>query len=551
MPICSIGQDLGIMVLFAVEPISITPNSIEFLGYLSRAASENIIGFIPPSISTPVSAANVEQFVGIWDIFELIKKYSSDISFHILPIGPLQSFFDYQESMTFRDIFPEGSQELLTVKENEVSSEFKQVSDTNSYADFSTPTADLLHSHLGSFSMAYSNLDQASTDSLNSCDMKDSDDFPDSSTSKSFFAVDARESYRKHPYRFHELMIALLGMTIFDAAELWMVSARTGKLHVVAALHRDGVMEVWTSQGRNLALERGQDVPGRVTETSQPFWDNAYDKNVYNLASYPRAETASQIGVKTALGIPLPGAKGSCGSLTLYSRTDIEVEPLVATFVTKATQLISASALGATTLSLVDIESLVYNPTDVMPMQYQLTAGGQSIGSRQDVTNPHKPRSSSFSMKIQMMGSLGKQESCQSTSSLRRDNGGRAKRKAGKVISPDPHMSLSDSLLEAAEYVLNGDSNDNPLASIPLILDPVDRAERKFKRNKHQESQSDGSVGSNMKSLDSNDLVGNSIPTLMSAGSSSSRRCQFEGCTKCAQGATKFCIGHGGNSIIS
>lgn len=31
----------------------------------------------------------------------------------------------------------------------------------------------------------------------------------------------------------------------------------------------------------------------------------------------------------------------------------------------------------------------------------------------------------------------------------------------------------------------------------------------------------------------------------------SSRQCQFAGCTKCAQGATKFCISHGGQPFVA
>ena len=39
--------------------------------------------------------------MGLWDISELIQKYSSEVEFHLLPLGTLEKFFDYQEVLLF------------------------------------------------------------------------------------------------------------------------------------------------------------------------------------------------------------------------------------------------------------------------------------------------------------------------------------------------------------------------------------------------------------------------------------------------------------------
>lgn len=488
MPICSIGDDLGIMVLFSVEQIAITPNSIEFLGCLSRAASENIAGFIAPSLTTPVSPANVEQFIGIWDIYELIKKYSSDISFHILPMAPLQSFFDYQETMTFRDLCSDMDTSVENMQEKESKklhvadfTEFQQKSDTNSY-DFSGP--DLLIPGGKSFRMGFSkgaSMNDAVFDDDNGPyfgNYLGSECSHDSQSNEKIYTIDSRDSYRKSPTRFHEFMIALLGMTIFDVAELWMMSERTQELHVVAALHRDGLMQKWTSVGRNLKLRRGEDIPGQVLETSQPFWDNRYDKKTMNDASkYPRSALAAEIGVKTALGIPLPGFKGTCGALTLYSRSEVDVEPLIANFVTKAIQLISAGSIESKTLSRIDIENLVYSPKNLVSDILNGKLSGPRIVFDEDSNPP-------FFYKVQMMGSLARPDPAPSMLSIKDASPRNYNSGKRKIHAPDENY-WSNSLLEAAEsYFTESTTTQHSRSSVEVNGNKDTKDMRKSKKVK-------------------------------------------------------------------
>jgi hypothetical protein len=106
MPICSVGMDLCIIVLFAVKPIPMTTNAVEFLTCISRAASETgRNGFLPSSISSMVTYAKTEQFVGLWDMLELLSKYENDIDFKLLPMSHLQDFLDYNDQYSILDMF--------------------------------------------------------------------------------------------------------------------------------------------------------------------------------------------------------------------------------------------------------------------------------------------------------------------------------------------------------------------------------------------------------------------------------------------------------------
>jgi hypothetical protein len=137
------------------------------------------------------------------------------------------------------------------------------------------------------------------------------------------FPIDARRSYRRNQERFHEFMIGIVGMSVFDAVEIWLLSDQTKDLYVVAALHRDEEMQMWTSQSKNLRLKSGDDVPGICLRDSSPYWDTKYNMHNEMDRLYPRALAAKQLSVKTAFGVPLPGPSGACGAFVLYSKQDV------------------------------------------------------------------------------------------------------------------------------------------------------------------------------------------------------------------------------------
>jgi hypothetical protein len=147
-----------------------------------------------------------------------------------------------------------------------------------------------------------------------------------------YFPIDGRQGYSTNKEQFHEFMVALIGMTVFDAVELWLFSKRSQDLYVVAAIHRDADMQQWTNGSKSLRLHDGQEVAGYCMQSSYPYWDHHYNDHDES-SDYPRANLAKSIGVRTAFGVPLPGPTGSCGALVLYAKTEISAEPLMVTLV--------------------------------------------------------------------------------------------------------------------------------------------------------------------------------------------------------------------------
>ena len=99
------GADLCILVLYSVPVMHISPNAVEFLCSITRAASEGEGGFLPNTAANPVSPAMTEQFVGVWDMAVFISKYAKDVDFQLLPLNQLQGYIDFQESVAFKEMF--------------------------------------------------------------------------------------------------------------------------------------------------------------------------------------------------------------------------------------------------------------------------------------------------------------------------------------------------------------------------------------------------------------------------------------------------------------
>lgn len=178
--------------------------------------------------------------------------------------------------------------------------------------------------------------------------------------------IDARTSFRTNQSRFHEFMDSILGLTLFDCAELWLLSEKTPELYIVTALHRDEAVQQWSGNTKGMRLSKGVDVPGIVFETGRPHWDKHYNTRHLRRASRksknsthtpglnlsPRSDLASHLGLCTAFGVPLPGPSGAIsGVLALYSRVKVEPDSLLLTLVHKSVQLMSVSAAVRPTIS--------------------------------------------------------------------------------------------------------------------------------------------------------------------------------------------------------
>ena len=91
-----------------------------------------------------------------------------------------------------------------------------------------------------------------------------SDDDEEEIQSSSVLHVYAQMTYKLSQSRFHEFMISILGMTVFESSELWLVSDRESELFLVAGVYRNANMQNWIGFNENIRLMIGASGPGRV-----------------------------------------------------------------------------------------------------------------------------------------------------------------------------------------------------------------------------------------------------------------------------------------------
>jgi hypothetical protein len=171
----------------------------------------------------------------------------------------------------------------------------------------------------------------------------------------SILQIYAQMTYGLIQCRFHEFMISIMGMTVFDCAELWLLSPslqcddKSGmhedhSLMLIAAVYKSSTMQKWVSFSERLRLKVGFDIPGKCVESAQTQWDSEYNSTFSNdtSRSNPRSQLANELSVKTALSVYVPGLGGNvtCGVLSFYSsQCHFDAEPLMVSLIEKATQL--------------------------------------------------------------------------------------------------------------------------------------------------------------------------------------------------------------------
>lgn len=388
VPICSIGNDLYILVLFAVGIITMTPQAVEYLTTIARVVAEGADGFLSASFSSsiPVTPAKTEDFVGLWDINELLRKYTTEVEFHLFPMGKLQKFFDCHEILLFCDLFLDFKltrDGRFTVKQLESLREtFQQTrersdstgSDESKEWNIDTEIidtdncgvrvvqenpfineADVGHgvysADLNSLEMDELGNSETQSDASRPRSRSFSTDVGrNSDISKSVLHIYAHMTYKLGQCRFHEFMIAILGMTIFECSELWLVNERKGDLQLVAAVYRSPEMRKWIALSETLRLKVGVDLPGKVVESGTSHWESSYGKsNANSECDDLRIRTARELGVNMAFGVPLPGLRGICGSVIFYSsRQDICPSSLLFMLIEKAIHLMAVSSVDNT-----------------------------------------------------------------------------------------------------------------------------------------------------------------------------------------------------------
>ncbi len=669
VPICSIGHDTYILVLFAVEIITMTPQAIEYLATVSRAVTEGSTTFLSPSFThgATITKAKTEDFVGIWDIGELIKKYSSDVEFHLLPIGKLQKYFDCNEILLFCDFFTDFKtrrdgrftvkqleslrdsyknsrarsdsisslsskgwetsgigtistgnnsnmqqdqqypQYLLNDVNGDISSTFDEhpgvynvditaiendiglpIDEPHQFSSSVNPSNDINANSNNQYNSS-SSADLSTYETLSSTQVqKARNDESDSSV----LHIYAHMTYKLGQSRFHEFMIAVLGMTVFESSELWLVAERESELFLVAGVYRNAHMQKWIAFNENIRLQVGSSGPGRIVATGGSHWEMNYAAACDD--HDPRKAAARQFFVNTSFGVPIQGLRGVCGALMFYSsKQNFAAEPVLILLVERAVQLIATSNIDGT--NLLNTDAPVEQPqqgasatlarwlleddqnTSNTPSQQQIPPGGYP---------PYQPSSSSYNpnqtqlqqqQTLNLPRALTQADFQQKLEMVR--NIVNNKELAALPYPPDHHHQQ-----QQLQFLTSHDipvSNDDPESVAAYALANIGKVHWKnFLEGSNNGARIEAAGGYGGLKLESNKVLAmyDDKPGSGGAGNqinSSSqglpkckvddctacvenatvsycvnhrhmRRCQKEGCNKCAQGATKYCIAHGG-----
>lgn len=290
IPICTVGEDLCVIILFAVGVVQMTPRAIQFL--CATKAALPYYDKLSNYFYAP-SAVILQEFLPVAE--------SQDVSTATtIPSVPSWINLAYQDM-----------NELVTCSDGSVNG---------------------LHS-----SWSYLRLSN----------------LWNPTNENGTVLVDGKLSYTELKERFHELMIGLLHLTNFEITELWLVeesqdtnpneSPTNGRLSVVAAFHTDTTLQPWAAFTRLITLTIGLDFPGQVVQSGRPITDTNYGQHHIYDPLYPRALHAKELGLKAAFGVPLPRGSGVCGTLVFYSRYDAKIHPKLVTMITASAYLLAGS----------------------------------------------------------------------------------------------------------------------------------------------------------------------------------------------------------------
>ena len=590
LPLCSIDQDLIIMVLYSTEKVALSANVVEFLTALQNILCMPSTSFLPMNNATSASLANTEHVFGLWDLNALIKKHYRDISFHLLPMPRTQFYghlekscleelvvnFKYTKDVmstagqltmlhtvdsdtsgtkpidddiesTLSDITSTGTGiTTVTSVSDKVSGSTNSASSTasssNGNGTTKAPSSTIIppttDTSSGAGAVARSRIKSGPSTACESTievggnpggtifDMNDqifaSTEQSDGGEGRSTHLMDALSSYQDNRMRFHEFALAVIGMSIFDSAEIWLTDSSSQDLCAVAALRCENEsMSPWLECCRDVRLKVGQDVPGTVVSTNQPYWDFKYGEHVS--ATHPRAEVARNCGIMTAFAVPLPGVSGPIGAFAFYSTIAIPPEAMMSTLIAKASLQLCSASVDKLIVNTFDVESIVHTP------RITLLNWVQSVQKPAEIAEP-----SVFIPKtlpppvvhLQFMEDAAP---------------------ANLRLVPNPFEgkgTIATTTNPSSKYGTRQSTGTGSGSSFAALA-PMQR------KNTPRIATPAGmvSTGAEKQARICRNETCNNICLKRSpycASHTGTRHCHYEGCTKCAQGSTKFCIAHGG-----
>jgi PAS domain S-box-containing protein len=113
-------------------------------------------------------------------------------------------------------------------------------------------------------------------------------------------------------------LLAHLGETFgWDAGAIWEAEGDEEVLRCIGTWQASGVdVGQFEELSRKISFAPGVGLPGRVWADGEPVWV----ADVTREPNFPRAKAAAEVGLRGALGFPIPGADGILGVIEFYSR---------------------------------------------------------------------------------------------------------------------------------------------------------------------------------------------------------------------------------------
>lgn len=743
VPIGSVGSDTYIILYFSIMNIPINPKSLDHLSYITQVIVTQYPSIIPVSLNNNTGTDNSNELQP-QDLSKLIQQYSQQNKLkhpyqqkEIILFNEFYCEYKMKRKGNFTDQQIENLKYTLKIPSTTSSTSIINTTDDNKSIWLIRDYIQLIDAKdAGVYCIddieILSNQEKQNLmkaiegmqlhlknnplphEILNILHILKS---KSPILSQSFRHIYAQMSYRLNQTRFHEFMIAILALTVFDSCELWLLSDHAAsELHLTAAVYRNGTMQKWTSSGISLRLQVGVDVPGRVmtvpaagiptggigappaagramsggkeASAEDYCWDPAYCEEVptqdttstttttltenttssstssitgtnatkdtplsTSLGSLsspdfsrlrpgrngPRMSFAKELGIHTALAVPVPGLCGSSGALVFYStKQGLQLDAMFIKMVTTAVKLITETPLEP--FQQGDGFSNKTISEKLLPSSSSSSSSGSSKDSTTVISsNPINSRNSgSFDQRLQL---------CQAILTSRRTGGAPVSLseypdlevdRIGAALNYHPTQPTKDNndIATATKSFNSSSESTKPTGSsavtpsistadaaavVTSSIDPTGTSQKKnstdaaaidenlysdavvnaaralanfgnFKWGTFLEGSGlqDSSDGYQSMKLGSDQLLGvftdpsasssrkrklptrpagsdqdssDGLPHCLVAGCDhavenldvqycishrGTRRCQKEGCGKCAQGATKYCIAHGG-----
>lgn len=314
--------------------------------------------------------------------------------------------------------------------------------------------------------------------------------------------------------QYANLALSILKVTAFSAAELWTQLNFT-ELKSDLSFYRDHTMASWLKSSRRIHMALGVDVAGRAWASGRLVWDSGFHLHAPSDHIYPRTALAAAADIRTAVALPI----GPAVLLVLYSRRQLSFDSKFQLLVSRLCTVITA--LPATATALPPPQSNILSSSQVPPIS--------AFRSTPPLQYDHK--------RI-------KQPAQRSTLDALLPPGTAAQIGTVELLELDTYVQAIEVLSQ--QPVRDSEGETQRTRQIETLLGRVRDIVGRPTTEKGPVA-GDAAVVKDTEP-DSKNLC---LPTQSGRKEGRFRRCYFEGCQKCSQGNTNYCVSHGGGKRCS